>query len=48
MPRQKGILLIVRDDQLLFMVLWWLFCEEMGKNDEILYMQVFVLLHQGK
>ena len=35
--KQRVILWIVRNDQLLFMVLWWLFWEEVGKNDEILY-----------
>ena len=32
MPRQKGILLMVKDGQLLSEVLWWLFCEELGKD----------------
>ena len=37
MPKQKVILLMVRNDQLPFMILWWLFCEKAGKNNEILY-----------
>lgn len=32
MPRQKRILLMVKDGQLLSEVLWWLFCEEVGKD----------------
>ena len=39
---------VVRDDPLLFMVLGWLFCEEWGAENDILYMQAFVLLHQRK
>ena len=39
---------MVGDNQLLSMVLWWLFCEEQGKNDRIVYVQAFVASMLGK
>ena len=53
MPRQKGILLLVRDNQLLLIILRWSLNGSIAilwrrmKNDAILFMKAFVPLHQG-
>ena len=53
MPRQKGILLMIRDNQLPLIILRWSLNGSIAilwrrmKNDAILYMKAFVPLHQG-
>ena len=53
MPRQKGILSMVRDNQLLLIILRWSLKGSIAilwrrmKNDAILHVKASVLLHQG-